>query len=226
MRNQVVAAIALILLCKLGVAADNSQAEACFYAVTVGATHVDPLCSDGDRRNLASNKSVQSAIKAFDLGSVKLRFEGCAAALFHVTPDGADGTHAYIVYYPSNTEDSALTAPTIHELGHVLQMEMNGGSSLALRAKYDSKRIELGADYLVGVLFARVLTDAKLNAFEQNLLLPGQYMDPPSTAHGTPAQRDAAFRNGVFGNASKSSADYRSLSDYFQGDLYAWVSIV
>ena len=92
-----------------------------------------------------------------------------------------------------------------------------------LHAKLFSKRIELGADYLAGIASSRVLQHINKTTFQHNLSLNGLYREPDEKAHGTPAQRTAAFRYGVI-DLVKADPDIRKASDNFQARLYAEVS--
>jgi hypothetical protein len=201
--------------------ADAQQAAAgCLYGqTTVGpeASVVVP-CVDADPLNIANDPDVRTVMKSLGLKPGTIRFKGCKSLRFRAAPDGVPSDHRYVITYPTDAAGSYL-APITHELAHVLQMEMAGGL-LALTATFASKRVELGADYLTGVVFSQSLKQVSLNEFQHNLALIGLYVELDANAHGTPSQRVAAFRFGVFQKFDSVHVDMRKASDDFQVNLY------
>jgi hypothetical protein len=130
-------------------------------------------------------------------------------------------TGGYVITYPPDVSNGFL-GPVAHELAHIVQMEAAGGMD-QLRERYESRRIELGADYLAGILFRRVLPEVSRNEFQNHVRLYGLYREQAVRAHGTPTQRTSAFRIGVVGRNERPGITLSEASDYFQEDLYAMV---
>jgi hypothetical protein len=199
------------------------RSHGCLYGVTVGndATPVDP-CIDADPFNIGHNANVQKVLHALGIDARIVRFKGCKNQRFSAAPDWAAiaAERRYIVTYPTESDRNYL-APITHELAHVLQMEMEGGLS-ELRQKYSSKRVELGADYLAGLIFSQVLRDTDINQFQHNLSLIGLYVELDADAHGTPSQRVGAFRLGYI-NFDAVEPDMRKASRNFQANYYGHV---
>ena len=192
----------------------------CFYAVTVGANKSEVrTCKDSDPLNFSNNTDIKKVILDFGLSQNRIRFKGCPDQPFSAYADQLAGS--YVVTYPSNQTEKFLV-PIIHELAHVLQMHAAGGQR-ELMKKFTvnaSKRIELGADYLTGVIFAKLFKDAKLDAFQQNLSVMGQYKELDAVAHGSQQERIVAFRRGVFLTPLQLERDASATHEYFQGNIY------
>lgn len=107
-------------------------------------------------------------------------------------PDSSDNKR-FLVRYPSTVKSNYL-APIAHELAHVVQMR-NAGSLAALEPQKNSRRIELGADFLAGLAFNASLKSLDSGDFETNLQLAGSYK-VETDDHGTPEHRSQAFRRG------------------------------
>jgi hypothetical protein len=146
-------------------------------------------------------------------------FKGCEKLAFSAYPSMSVGEGAYIITYPKEVEADFL-APTLHELSHIMQMEVSGGLPMLRNIYKSSKKIELEADYLTGVIFSNVFPQAQLHEFEQNILLTGMYVESDLTAHGTPDQRIVAFRLGVFGESPNEKEGIRDKSKNFRENLY------
>lgn len=104
-----------------------------------------------------------------------------------------NATKRFLVRYPSSVRSNYL-APIVHELAHVVQMR-DAGSLAALNARDNSRRIELGADFLAGLAFNVSLKQLNGGDFETNLELAGSYK-VAADDHGLPEQRTQAFRLG------------------------------
>jgi hypothetical protein len=179
-------------------------------------------CPAGDPRRYAASNDIKEAMRLLGLNPTKIRFLGCRGQLFAAYPDGIDGAGKYVISYPSDYEGD-LTTPLMHELAHVLQMEVEGGQE-KLRGRFDSLRIELGADYLAGVIYAKLFPGKNLDVLASNLKLTGSYGDERDiNAHGKPSQRDAAFRYGANLQPDQIDSDMRKMSARFQGRIYAVV---
>ncbi|VVP05882.1 hypothetical protein PS903_03023 [Pseudomonas fluorescens] len=200
----------------------NEVSGGCLHGVTQGSEATPVLaCPDSDPLHLADNADIQKAMKMLGINSSSVQFKGCEKLSFSASPIGGSVPHTYVVSYPTEVKEKFL-APILHELSHVMQMEASGGLT-QLRNEYKSKRIELAADYLTGVMFSKIFPQAALKEFEQNILLVGLYVEPDVNAHGTPAQRGQAFRRGVFGSSDKIDDDMRNVSLNFQRNIYGHI---
>jgi hypothetical protein len=212
-------------LLSIGATADAAGefSTGCLYATTVDKKPI-PLtsCADADPLELGKNVDVRKAMTALRIPFDRVRFKGCTRQPFAVYLDATGIGNAYVVTYASEQRATFL-APVLHELAHVLQMEAAGGPTQLRDQVKLSKRIELGADYLTGVLFARNLPDAPLKLFEQNLLLTGLYYEQNDRAHGTPTERKNAFRFGTFAKPEEIDGDLRQVSANFQRNIYGEV---
>lgn len=218
--------MALLLMWTYGdPSADMLQlSHGCLYGVTVGheATPVTP-CDDADPLNLAKDPYIGKVMRSLSIEPGKVRFKGCKGLRFSATPDGMakEGDRRYLITYPIEITQSYL-APITHELAHVLQMEMAGGLD-PLRKTFSSMRVELGADFLAGVIFSSSLQTIDINQFQHNLELMGLYVELETDAHGTPAQRTSAFRWGVHLNFDAMNRDIRIVNEDFQANIYGKV---
>lgn len=176
------------------------------------------VCADADPLNLASDPDIRKVMKALGVDSGKVRFKGCPGLRFSAESMVMGSGRQYVITYPVDAAGTYL-APVTHELAHVLQMEIAGGLT-ALR-QTPSKKIELGADFLTGIVFSRELPKAGLDEFQNNLSLSGKYVELEVGAHGRPDQRAAAFRTGAYWKCDAGKCDMRSLLDKFNWDLYA-----
>jgi hypothetical protein len=202
-------------------AQDARSEDSCFFATSAG-NRVIPVCADEDPLNLGKDAKLAKVMQAFGIVPSHVRFKGCKGLLFSATPDpNAPGAGRYLVRYPVEVGDDYL-APTTHELAHVLQMSLEGGSEALWKSrKGESKRIELEADFLTGVVFKQVLPDARLTDFQNNILLTGLFEEERADAHGTSSQRTAAFRTGYFlQREEKDIPDLRTAARYFQANEY------
>lgn len=194
--------------------------QGCLYSTVVDGKPTQP-CDYQDALKVASNAEVLKVARAFSIDLATIAFRACRNGEFSTTQDPSKTDH-YIITYPIEDKDAYL-APIVHEVAHVVQMQMVGGLE-PLRAKLTSLRIELGADYLAGLAYSRVLTHINQTTFEHSLRLNGRYREPDAEkAHGTPAQRTAAFRYGLI-DLNKANIDVRKASENFQANLYAEIS--
>ncbi|WP_219135190.1 hypothetical protein [Janthinobacterium sp. UMAB-60] len=194
---------------------DGNQSN-CLYAVTVSGTPSRQTpCPAADPIDLANNENIKIAISLLNINMSELSFRGCEIGRFFAMPDDRSDKK-YIISYKIDKEK--FLAPTLHELSHVLQMK-NAGGSLALSKKYRSKRIELAADYMTGVMFSRLFKNMDLKKFEQNILLTGLYFESSELAHGRPDERISAFRLGVF--EKKEEINMSEIELDFQRNIYA-----
>jgi hypothetical protein len=195
--------------------------DSCFFATSAG-NRVITVCNDEDPLRLGNDAKLAKVMQAFGIAPGQVRFEGCNGMLFLSTPDpNASGVDSYLVRYPVEVGDDYL-APTTHELAHVFQMSLEGGAeALWTSRKNESKRIELEADFLTGVVFKEVLPDAGLTEFQNNILLTGLFEEARADAHGTSSQRTAAFRTGYFlQRDAQDTPDLPKAARYFQANEY------
>lgn len=196
----------------------------CLYAFTAGDddTPISP-CDAVDSRGLANDPDVRKTIRALGLDGQKIRFRGCTNTPFFAAQEAAGTGHGmrYVINYPSELQETYI-APITHELAHVLQMEMAGGL-VPLREEFESRRVELGADFLTGIIFKQALSHVNLNTFQTNLAVIGKYRERDDRAHGTPEQRTGAFRSGVFMQFDDINRDMRKANLHFQRNVYGRV---
>ncbi|MGH8083503.1 MAG: hypothetical protein ACREP7_23205 [Lysobacter sp.] len=196
----------------------QSQPRTCFYAVDIDGRPAR-LCEGDDVYDFANNVNVRRAIETLGLQSKTIRFRGCEGADYSTAKATDEAGHAiYKITYPLD-KDGRYFAPIVHELAHVLQMDMAGGP-IALDA-YGSKKIELGADYTAGMVSATLLKDVDIRTFQHGLLLMGRYFDRSHDAHGTPEQRTTAFRRGRFFRSNEDVPDIRAAISHFYQETYA-----
>ena len=202
--------------------AASSKENDCLYATTSGGRAIPGAgCQDSDPLDLARDPAVLTAMRAYGIPAGLVRFKGCQDLPFSVTPDVPGPRGGYVVNYPANAGGRTL-APVVHELAHVRQMEDFGGLS-ALLQRFHVKRIELDADHMAGAVFATQFPSLPLREFEQNLLLMGAYREIGEDGHGSPEERIAAFRTGVFLTPAKLAQDLSRISNDFMRDGYGQV---
>lgn len=196
---------------------DGNQSN-CLYAMTVSGTPSRQTpCSAGDPIDLANNENIKMATLLLNINMTELNFRGCELGRFSAMSDDRNDKK-FIISYKADKE--RFLAPTLHELSHVLQMK-NAGGSVALLKKHPSKRIELAADYMTGIMFSRLFKNMDLKKFEQNILLTGLYFESSELAHGRPDERISAFRLGVFEKKQKEEINMSDIELNFQRNIYA-----
>jgi len=174
-----------------------SRTDGCLFANTDGSTEAE-RCSD-DPLQLMRDPTIANAIRSMGLEGQSIRFEGCERASFATISAPSARELRFVVRYPilRDVPTSQLVAPIVHELSHVVQVR-EAGSYAKFRAKLaDSRRVELGADFLAGVVFANYLSVGNLK-YQNSLELVGRYREDSFAAHGTPGQRNAAYRLGAY----------------------------
>ena len=173
----------------------QSDIEGCLFANTRESFRKESCATDPI--GLAKNPLILKTIAELSLTKTAIKFVGCATASF-ATAMGPPriSSRSYVIYYPilSGVAIGDYIAPLTHELSHVFQMESVGGYGKLVQST-TSKRRELGADFIAGILFSKLL-NGESSYFLNNLNLIGRYREMDSSAHGTPSQRAAAFRNG------------------------------
>lgn len=153
-------------------------------------TPVEPC--GGDIKRIGADPNVLAVMRTFEIPPDRVVFQACPGGRFLAMPDSND-TKRFLVRYPSAVKTNYL-APVVHELAHVVQMR-TAGSLAALEPQKNSRRIELGADFLAGLAFNVSLKSLDSGDFETNLQLAGSYK-VETDDHGTPEHRSQAFRRG------------------------------
>ena len=175
-----------------------------------------------DPARLRNEPEILAAVAAVGVTASEVEFWGCGTGSFWTTK-----LAKFRITYPvaqGRSTDEYL-APLIHELCHVLQIS-NAGSVSALRASVQnsSERIELGADFLTGVLFRNFLPGLNRGLFQRSSDLLGSYKSDLPRKYGSPANRVAAFRMGYFYNRNGSSLV--EVHDAFQADIFPQVQLL
>lgn len=166
----------------------------CLYGTFTQGNGTTPLAPCGaDAKGIGADPSVLAVLRTFGIPTSAVLFQSCPGGRFSAMPDSSDGKR-YLVRYPSHVKSNYL-APIVHELAHVVQMRDAGGLA-ALNPKENSRRIELGADFLAGLAFNISLAHLSGGAFETNLELAGSYR-VTADDHGLPEHRSQAFRLGL-----------------------------
>lgn len=198
--------------------------KGCLFATSVGSGHRKVvICPDVDQKYLTDDGDVREVMSVLGIGATEVRFNGCPDAPFKAMEMGPSASRGarFLIVYPTNlpSGDSYL-APVTHELAHVFQIKVAGSMSALTALKIE--RIELGADYITGIVYSRKFKHFELSQFQTSLTLIGAYQEDAAAAHGTPAQRTSAFRLGAFDFDQKGS-DIRNASNFFQAKLYAQI---
>lgn len=189
----------------------------CLFANS-NSSVVAERCSSGDKRELLMQKEIKRTIEALSISGVTVKLVACEVASFSTMQKGVDRANRYyIINYPIMPDKSVtdLVAPIMHELAHVYQMNAEG-SFAELMKRYSSKHIELEADFIVGLIYSFLEEKPAINEFQNNIHLLGRYKELSTNAHGTPTQRLAAFRNGVFYQTNELNNDIRKARKNFR----------
>lgn len=153
------------------------------------------------------------------MATVQIQFIGCDAAPFSTTPLNEEPPFRVRILYPTGkgiTPDK-YTGPIIHELSHVYQLK-HAGSYKRLQDSLDNsnERIEMGADFLAGLVIRKLGLDPSV--FEGSDYLTGNYHPSAPDSHGLPPDRSAAFE---YGYQSESTKCLDSQYTYFQDNDFA-----
>lgn len=215
-----------LLLCCATVSAQDDSVN-CLYSFHVGTGNsAKPVvaCGYEDPRLIGDDARIKKTMEALGIPHALVTFRGCAGLDFSAAPDtrvGA-GKNQYVVSYPSDLQSpiNVMVAPIVHELAHVGQMRAAGGVE-NLRRIYESRRVELGADFVAGLIFATALKGDDIKDFLLNLRLIGGYHVRDVESHGTPEQRTGAFRRGAFLQYPYNELSIPKSEKYFQENDYA-----
>lgn len=213
----------ILILAGAALAADTSPSpNDCLFATHAGGIDQRP-CADQDPLMLRVNTKIGLARHALGISASHITFRGCVGQPFktYVDSNTKNGDRNYVITYPSETEDPYL-APIVHELAHVMQLEVAGGSKEAVRGarQNTSLRVELEADYLTGMVFSQALKSDGTAAFQHSQIFAGMFKEMESDAHGTPSQRNSAFRQGYFQPIGDDMPDIKTAANHFQANVY------
>lgn len=204
--------LALVSLPLSGAAAQGESLDCLFASFNSGLSRD---CSP-DPHDLAQERVVRDMIDGLGFKPGEIVFLGCAQGRYSTLLQDPR-TQVMRIHYPrtSTYRTADYLGPIAHELGHAVQLR-TAGSITALRQRLgnDSTRVELGADFLAGIMFKRHLTARDQAAFEQSLDLLGNYTNGSLASHSTPEARTAAFRMGFYyamahRSLEEASADFQ-----------------
>lgn len=218
-----------ILLLSILACGSTRLGDGCLFAAETDAQRagagIDLSQCNSDPLSLGRTTYVAESKQVYGIASVQVRFRGCSHAVFATERHARmDGSRTYDIYYPTaaGTVSESYRAPIVHELGHVLQEEKYGAPE-ALLDKLDGSmaRVELGADFLAGVVYQR-LWKGQTDTFEftSDIQLLGSFHSTDPQFHGTPAARSNAFRLGYFLRDQQSGGDLGQDHAYFQRALF------
>ena len=199
--------------------------EVCFFDNNLNTSVKREGCRPDPLKLLQLN-DLKVAMDVLHVPKDRLEFEGCTQTRFTTSPPAAaiPGHGKYKIYYPVvGRSDEDYVGPIIHELAHVYQLESIGSSSKLLD-KYSMLQIELGADYMTGIVAGHYLQGARPKVFQDNLELVGLYREDDSGAHGTPNQRNAAFRLGYFLPSSKFGSQIAQAYQEYDDDGFPFLA--
>ena len=201
-----------------GSEAADSTAPDCLYAFSQGDEQVAVEPCGGDVIGIGADSNVVSVMRYFAIPPNVVSFRSCPGGRFSARPNEADSSR-FVITYPSSIKSDYLAAVT-HELAHVVQIRTAGGLN-ALDPKANSRRVELGADFLAGLAFNGVLKHLKFGNFETSLNLIGSYKAAKSDDHGLPGHRAQAFRLGAVRLEPYTELTTGQALDYFYRNDYA-----
>jgi hypothetical protein len=201
--------------------ADSAGQGGCLYLDNAESAKFSQ-CAE-DPLHLAAQPAIRAAIGALSLSKVPIAFIGCKEAPFF-TRLGRDAlTRSYEIVYPiMQVPAETYVPPVTHEVAHVFQSELAGGmANLFLTTR--SLQRELGADFLTGVVFKNA-SRVDGATFQTTVALMALYREKDENAHGTPVQRNAAFRSGAYLKFSEFDRDFKRANQEFQDNRYALIA--
>lgn len=191
----------------------------CLRAMTDGGKPVNLKECLSDPKQLVADPDVRRIVAALGLDMRTIRFRGCAALPF--TANALDGPDSgtYLVTYATNVEQHDMLAVLAHELAHLKQLQY------AAELQYTSSlQIELGADFVAGLLYGQLFEKRSLMDLQNNLQLLARYRENSSEAHGTPDQRTNAFRTGYYFHFDQFGSDYGRALINFNDAIYGQIA--
>ena len=194
----------------------DERSVRCLFSSSGGVAPSLERCGRDDKLSVASLPGVQVAISRLGLEDVQVTFVGCADVNFATQerPHPIDPVSEYFVFYPTDMARDELLIPIQHELGHVYQMETTGGYR-ALMATANGAKIELGADYIAGLLNHEIRNSPLAHRFVENSSLVGDFVGSEHASHGCPGNRSDAFIAGTIAPLDARYDDIRvAYQDY------------
>ncbi|HVF15516.1 MAG TPA: hypothetical protein VNA21_01350 [Steroidobacteraceae bacterium] len=181
------------------------------------------VCPEEDPLRLAANPQVQKMVSFFGLAGKQIRFLGCNSYRFSARSEvNESAAHpSYVVTYPTQAADNFIGA-IAHVLSHLLQSELALGME-NLKATREARRIELGADFLSGVVFNNALKGLSEDEFRRSLESVNGLFDLQENAHGTRSQRAGAFQAGIDLVLADFDRDLRLVNREFDSKRYGYV---
>jgi hypothetical protein len=212
----------VLFFASLGLAPAAEKSAICLYGANENDLEQEGCVSDPLK--LSEQPEIKMAIKGFSLENVQINFKGCKRTSLHVSPKILDATHfRYEISYPILEQSKArYIAPIFHEIAHIFQLEKIGNYN-ALIDKYSSRRIELEADFLAGVLLANFQKNLNQDEFLLSLQVLGKYREADTDAHGTPEQRSSAFLMGANLSFDKFNRQFLKIHEEFQDNTYGYI---
>lgn len=208
------------VMCCVVQATTTEEPWGCLRAVSGSDNKNIVPCAPGDPLAISRSAQVSAAMAYLGIRPDMVRFNGCEKTHFAT---GMDPLHdgGYLVTYPAN--EKRFLAPITHELAHVVQMQLT--HPMQQLSTEDSLKVELGADFVAGIVFSAQFPQLDRSEFQNNVQLAGLYnergvRDP----HGPPSQRVAAFRYGLNFRFREDVPDVRAATLYFKDVLYADIS--
>jgi hypothetical protein len=194
----------------------------CLFSETDGTDFAEG-CS-ADPLKLKDLSEIRQTLNGLKIDPGIVEFIGCHKASFSTRQAPNPTMRAYIIRYPILQGSDAVDyiAPLTHELSHVFQIEDFNGMA-KLKSQLESKRRELGADYISGIVFKNYSEVGKIH-FQSNMSLIGRYRETPASAHGTPSERNQAFRRGVYIKFDEFKSDLKQAHTFFQDNIYGEIS--
>lgn len=223
MRNNLwLAAVAMLAVSLLThtphLAAADAPIPNCLYGTFTQDGERTPIEPCGaDVKGIGTDPNVLAVMRTFNIPTNVVIFQACPGGRFSAMPNG-NNAKRFLVRYPSTAKANYL-APIVHELAHVVQMRHAGGLA-ALKPKENSRRIELGADFLAGLAFNISLKHLNNGDFETNLQLVGSYK-VETDDHGLPEHRTQAFRYGSTRAEPYPELTIREAMTYWNANDYA-----
>jgi len=169
---------------------------------------------------VAQDDSIKQAEKLLGLSADQVTFIGCNAASFSTRMTELEQPFHFQILYSTLYARRDCISPLLHEIAHVYQLNRAGSPDKLLQSLRQSvQRVELGADFLAGLLAVRLGLNP--GEFQKNLALVGSYDEESADAHGLPADRTSAFRYGYFYDPKSGSLESQYAD--FQKNLFGQI---
>lgn len=206
------------LICASILAVTSVQAsDDCLHADASPRASTTP-CRTPDPFGVQKDADVMASVRFLGLDDVRIKLVGCVGSSFSTSITRSLLPREYTITYGADDRIPRIEidAAVIHEISHAYQLHTKGLSVAELIRAASVERIELGADFVAGMSFARAAKGLARKDYEHSLFLIGGYTRDASD-HGWPEDRTNAFRMGYFYRKESSVDD--AYSD-FQRDLF------